>query len=80
MDSEYKTPGIVQFAVWLTFFNTWVMIEEFIIDRNGWWEYLPYYHVGKLCAWDFGVMALLGFAVWKIFRRMPRLRAREDSG
>lgn len=63
------TPGVVRFATWLTFFNTWVMFEEFVVDRNGIWEYMPYYHVGKLCAWDIGAMAVLGFMVWRVFRR-----------
>lgn len=62
-------PGIVRFATWLTFFNTWVMFEEFIVDRNGLWEYMPYYHVGRLCAWDIGAMILFGFVVWRVFRR-----------
>ena len=62
-------PGIVRFSVWLTFFNTWVLIEETIVDRYGLWQYMPYYRVGKLCSWDIGAMALLGFAVWWTFRR-----------
>lgn len=64
-----KTRGIIKFAVWLTFFNTWVLFEETIVDRYGWWEYMPYYRVGRLCSWDIGAMALLGFLVWRLFRR-----------
>ena len=63
-----QVPGIVRFAVWLTFFNTWVLFEETIIDRYGWWEYMPYYRVGKLCAWDIGAMVFLGWLVWWIFK------------
>ena len=62
-------PGIARVAIWLTFFNTWVLFEETVIDRHGLWEYLPYYRVGKLCAWDIGAMALLGYVVWRAFRR-----------
>ena len=62
-------PGVVRFAVWLTFFNTWVLFEETVVDRYGLWEYMPYYRVGKLCAWDVGAMALLGFVVWRLLRR-----------
>lgn len=68
-DIDVKLPGIVQLAVWLTFFNTWVLFEETVIDRNGWWEYMPYYRVGQLCSWDIGAMALLGFVVWRFTRR-----------
>jgi hypothetical protein len=64
-----RVPGIVRFAVWLTLFNTWVLFEETVVDRYGLWEYMPYYRVGRLCSWDIGAMALLGFVVWKVFRR-----------
>jgi hypothetical protein len=64
------TPGIVRFAVWLTFFNTWVLFEETVVDRYGLWEYMPYYRVGRLCSWDIGAMALIGFVVWRAFRRV----------
>jgi hypothetical protein len=30
-----------RFAVWLTFFNTWVLFEETVVDRYGLWEYMP---------------------------------------
>ena len=64
-----RVPGIVRCAVWLTFFNTWVLFEETVVDRYGLWEYMPYYRVGRLCSWDIGAMALLGFVVWRAFRR-----------
>lgn len=64
-----RVPGIVRFAVWLTFFNTWVLFEETVVDRYGLWEYMPYYRVGRLCSWDIGAMALLGFVVWRVSRR-----------
>lgn len=31
-------PLIVKIAIVLTFFNTWVMFEEFVVDRFGYWE------------------------------------------
>jgi hypothetical protein len=58
-------PGIMRFAVWLTFFNTWVLFEETVVDRYGLWEYMPYYRVGQLCSWDIGAMALFGYIVWR---------------
>ena len=64
-----RVPGIVRFAIWLTFFNTWVLFEETIVDRYGLWEYMPYYRVGRLCSWDIGAMALLAFVVWRACRR-----------
>jgi hypothetical protein len=67
-DASRRTPGIVRIAVWLTFFNTWVLFEETVVDRYGLWEYMPSYRVGRLCSWDIGAMALLGFVVWRVFR------------
>jgi len=64
-----KTTRVLQFAVWLTFFNTWVLFEETVVDRYGLWEYMPYYRVGRLCSWDIGAMVLLGYIVWRTFRR-----------
>jgi hypothetical protein len=66
-----ELPGIVKAAVVVTFFNTWVLIEETIIDRYGLWQYLPYYRYGRLCAWDIGGLALIVWLVWRAFRRSP---------
>ena len=70
--ATHSTPGIVRVAVWLTFFNTWVLFEETVVDRYGLWEYMPYYRVGRLCSWDIGAMVLLGLLVYKAFQRRPK--------
>jgi hypothetical protein len=67
---------LLQFTVWLTFFNTWVLFEETIVDRHGLWAYMPYYRVGKLCAWDIGAMALLAYGVWWLVRGRTQVTAR----
>ena len=64
-----SVPPLARFAVWLTFFNTWVLFEETIVDRYGLWAYMPYYRVARLCAWDIGAMILLGVLV---ARHLPR--------
>ena len=69
---DARPSSLVRFAVWLTFFNTWVLFEETIVDRYGLWQYMPYYRVARLCAWDVGAIALLGVVVWRVFRRAPR--------
>jgi hypothetical protein len=63
-----KRPGIVRFAVWLTFLNTWALFEETVVDRYGLWQYMPYYRVARFCSWDAGAMILLGVLVWRFFR------------
>ncbi len=51
-----RLPGIVKITIALTFFNSWVIFEETVIDRHGLWRYMPFYRVGLFCAWD--VLAL----------------------
>lgn len=67
-----EVPGILRAAIVLTFFNTWVLFEETIIDRHGLWAYLPYYRYGQLCAWDIGALLLIG---WITHRALHRVRA-----
>lgn len=67
-----RVPGIVKAAVVVTFFNTWVLFEETIVDRYGLWQYMPYYRVAKLCSWDIGALALIIWATLWVFRRERR--------
>ena len=43
---------ILRVGLALTFFNSWVLFEETVIDRLGWWRYMPCYRVGRFCEWD----------------------------
>jgi hypothetical protein len=70
-------PPIVKAAVVLTFFNTWVLFEETVVDRYGLWEYMPYYRVARLCAWDIGALALI---VWITVRAFRGARRSNPSG
>lgn len=71
-------PRIVKAAVVLTFFNTWVLFEETVVDRYGLWEYMPYYRVARLCAWDIGALALIVWITARAFRGARR--ANPSSG
>jgi hypothetical protein len=64
-----ELPAVVKAAVVATFFNTWVLFEETIVDRHGLWQYMPYYRVARLCAWDIGAIALIAWLVLRAFRR-----------
>ncbi len=64
-----RLPLVVKIAVALTFFNSWVMFEEFVIDRWGLWQYLPFYKVGIFCAWDVLALVVIIPAVWYAFRK-----------
>jgi hypothetical protein len=37
----------VKLAVALTFFNSWVLFAEVVVDRQGLWRYMPGYRSGR---------------------------------
>jgi hypothetical protein len=59
-----QLPLLVKVAVALTLFNSWVLFEEVVIDRQGLWKYLPFYRVGILCAWDVLGLIVIGIVIW----------------
>jgi hypothetical protein len=65
-----EVPGIVKAAVVVTFFNTWVLFEETVVDRYGLWQYMPYYRVARLCAWDIGAIVLITWITFRMLRRV----------
>jgi hypothetical protein len=65
----YQLPLWVRIAAALTLLNTWVVIAEFVIDRYGLDEHLPFYQYGNLCLWDIAV--IIGITV--LFVRSSRV-------
>lgn len=59
-----QLPLLVKIAIALTLFNSWVLFEETVIDRQGLWQYLPLYKAGIFCAWDLVGLAVIGFVIW----------------
>ena len=70
-----RVPLVVKVAVALTFFNSWVLFEETVVDRHGLWEYMPFYGVGVFCAWDLAALLVIVPLVWYAFRRSKRRSA-----
>jgi hypothetical protein len=64
-----QVPLVVKIAVGVAFLNSWVLIEEFVIDRYGFWKFMPHYKVADPCVWDLGVTALIVFSIWRGSRR-----------
>lgn len=50
-----ELPWLVRIVCGLALFNIWWNFEEFVIDRFGYWRYLPDYKVGRFCIWDLSV-------------------------
>lgn len=64
-----RLPLIVKIAVALTFFNSWVLFEETVVDRYGLWRYMPFYNVGFFCVWDVAALLIIIPSVWYAFRK-----------
>ncbi len=64
-----QLPPIAKIAVGAVFFNAWISIEEFVIDRHGLWKYMPYYRVADPCLWDLAVSLIIVFSLWRLSRR-----------
>ena len=67
---------LVKLGVALSLFNSWVLFEETVVDRLGWWRYMPCYRVGRFCEWDV-VAILIILAVSTV--GYPETRARVGS-
>ena len=65
----YQLPLWVRIATVLTIFNTWVLIAEFVIDRYGFDEYLPFYRYGDVCLWEVALIIILALGFVKASRR-----------
>ena len=61
-------PPLAQLTSFMTLFMAWVMFEEWVIDRHGLDRYLPFYRVGNLCLYDFGMVLMLG-TLWFLLPR-----------
>jgi hypothetical protein len=60
--------SILKAAVILTFFNSWVLFAELVIDRHGLAPYLPFYRIGWLCVWDVLALVLSVLVTRRAFR------------
>jgi len=66
--SKPEVPVILWIAAGLTFFNSWVLFEETVVDRHGLWRYLPFYKVGLFCVWDALALALVAAVLAVVWR------------
>jgi hypothetical protein len=64
-----QLPLVIKIAVWIAFFNAWLSIEEFVINRQGLWKYMPFYNVADACVWDLVVALIITVVLWRASRR-----------
>lgn len=55
-------------AIMLVPFMGWVMFAEFVIDRNGWDRFLPFYRFGQFCPYEVVVLSVLAAGWWHVER------------
>ena len=69
MSVAFKSlPLIVRIAAMASFFNSWVLFEELIIDRQGLDRFLPFYRFGAFCVWDLAFAILLLLLWWRLHK------------
>ncbi len=56
-------PFITKLMTCASLFMAWVLFAEFVIDRYGFYNYLPFYRFGDICPYE-GVVLLLIAAFW----------------
>ena len=55
-----RNPSVIlRVGLALTLFNSWVLFEETVVDRLGWWRYMPCYRVGRFCEWDMAAILVI---------------------
>lgn len=72
----HQLPLWVRLAAALTLLNTWILIAEFVIDRYGIDEHLPFYRYGDVCIWDLAV--ILGIIALFILKSRPPRRSNSE--
>jgi len=63
-----ELPTVVKVATGVAFFTLWMCLEEFVINRSGFWRYLPYYKRDDACVWDLAVSVLIVAGLWALSR------------
>ena len=54
-----RFPFLLRLAVGLTLLHSWVLFEEIVVDRLGWWRFMPCYRVGRFCEWDVAAILVI---------------------
>lgn len=54
-----RLPLSVRVMTCASMFMGWVLFAEFVIDRYGWHEFLPYYRFADICPYELLVAVLI---------------------
>jgi hypothetical protein len=70
---------VVKVATGVAFFTLWMCLEEFVINRSGFWRYMPYYRRDDACVWDLAVALLIVTVLWGLARPRGQRRLADSS-
>jgi hypothetical protein len=71
-----ELPLVVKVATGVAFFTLWMCLEEFVINRSGFWRHMPYYKREDACVWDLAVALLIAAGLFVLSStRVERRRA-----
>jgi hypothetical protein len=73
--SFQEMPMVVKVAAAVAFFTAWMCLEEFVINRSGFWSDMPYYKKDDACVWDLAVAMLIVVGLWWLSRSREELDA-----
>lgn len=61
-----KPSKLLTIAAGVTFYNSFVLFEELVIDRFGWSKYMVCYKEAQFCEWDAGAIIIItaGLVFW----------------
>ena len=55
----YDLPMVVRVTSAMSMIQSWIMLEEFVIDRHHLDGLLPFYRVGNFCLYDLAAVLLV---------------------
>jgi len=57
----YELPLVSRLTTCAAMFMIWVLFAEFVIDRYGFNEFIPFYRFGNICPYEFLVLLGIGY-------------------
>lgn len=68
-------PTLAKFGIGAGILFLWTVFENQVIERFGIYQYMPFYRVGSICAWDIAAITVIYASFIYISRRSARDRS-----
>jgi len=80
LEVKPRLPILLKITAVVTFYNSFVLFEELVVDRQGLWRYLPFYKFGKFCIWDLAAIAAISLIVLNEWRYFTKIKSPRSVG